>query len=230
MTTGAPNTPASATNVGTANAAVIDLTIPRGADGTGGGGGAVASWDDPTLAGFKGWTIAPAMVGTTTSGFGGNSIVGIGLRVAESGPITQIGIGTNSTASSTMDAYFAIYDTNWDLVASAYAPVGTFTGQNTLLLLNATSVKDAVAGQVYYALAFGGTQASSIGWMAYAGSANGAKNFAPDSLPVSWTKAFSQTGLTRSGTSAMVPPSSLAGIFVPGGVTTFSSIPFIVVR
>jgi hypothetical protein len=43
VTTGAAGTSASVTNAGTSSAAVLNFTIPQGADGAGGGGGSVTA-------------------------------------------------------------------------------------------------------------------------------------------------------------------------------------------
>lgn len=87
VTTGAAGTQATVTNSGTAKDVVLDFTIPRGADGSGSGGG------------FDPATFTPVTIGNGATATGDQSTV-VGESVASAGDYaTAIGHGASTSAT-----------------------------------------------------------------------------------------------------------------------------------
>lgn len=176
----------------------VDVDLPRGADGSGGGGGVhlLRGTGDPRRWGFKGWSVEPDRAATSNANQPNSTIWGTPIVADESGPITQLGLYVG-TAHASNPVELGLYDTQGNLLTKAYGPGGSLSVQGLLRLT--VPQYDVVAGGEYWLVSTIGAMTTSAAWTGFTAVAAVINNVRPEGKPPphGWTATAGVLGLAK---------------------------------
>lgn len=198
------------------------LTITGGAGGADGQGPVELAWMpvdvpaaafrtstlmfDPRAYGWRAWT-GPFLFAETSSSQSATQVNFQQIRVVEPSVITTLGYRTGSSAAS-VDVWWGIYDSNWNLVSRAYAPTTAHTASTNVNLTLETPFS-ATPDDVFYVGNFQGNQATAMTVSTWTSNGNANTWADPSILPPSFTYNLSALGISRVGNAAPAPPATI---------------------